>query len=326
MKFLVAGIFMALASLACTGVVSLPPSDSGESDASVADAGGLSDGNFTSDAGGNASPDGGLDSGLPGWTLTWSDEFDGPDGSAPNPAYWTHEVGGSGWGNNELEYYTDGAANTYVENGNLVIVAKTQGASQYQCANDGAPGPCQYTSGRIITMPSQGSSGFTQAYGRFEARMKLPPGQGLWPAFWLLGTNINQVGWPACGEIDVMENLGQAPQTVYGHLHMPDTSTGNYGPGTSFTSDAGTFASDFHVFAIEWQPGQVQFFVDGQVYDTIDSSSIPGTATWEFDGHPFYILLNLAVGSKDSWPGAPNASTQFPAEVLVDYVRVYQKS
>ncbi len=273
----------------------------------------------------SAPPDSAPDAALPGWQLTWSDEFDGPNGSAPNPIYWAHEVGGDGWGNNELEYYTDGAANTFLRDGNLVIVATQQGASQYSCANDGAPGPCQYTSGRIITKSTSGSMGFAQTYGRFEARMKLPAGAGLWPAFWLLGTNIDQVGWPACGEVDIMENLGQDPATVYGHLHMKTTSGGNYGPGTSYVSTQGSFAADYHAFAIEWQAGNVDFFVDTQKYLSISSSSTPSTATWAFDGHPFYILLNLAVGSKDSWPGAPNAMTQFPAEVLVDYVRVYQK-
>jgi beta-glucanase (GH16 family) len=269
--------------------------------------------------------DAGPDTSLPGWTLTWSDEFEGANGSPPNPTYWAHDVGGQGWGNDELEYYTDGAANTYLEDGNLVIVATTEGASGYSCANDGDPGPCQYTSGRIRTQPGTGTTGFAQTYGRFEARMKLPAGAGLWPAFWMLGTNISTVSWPACGEIDAMENLGQAPSTVYGHLHMPQTGTGNYGPGTAYNLTSGSFADDYHVFAIEWQKGEVDFFVDGAMYDSITESSTPSDATWAFDGHPFFIVLNLAVGSKDSWPGATNASTMFPAKAYVDYVRVYEK-
>jgi beta-glucanase (GH16 family) len=269
--------------------------------------------------------DSGPDTALPGWTLTWSDEFSGANGSAPDPTYWAHDVGGQGWGNDELEYYTDGASNTYVEDGNLVILATTDGASAYSCANDGAPGPCQYTSGRIRTQPGSGTTGFAQTYGRFEARMKLPAGQGLWPAFWMLGTNISTVSWPACGEIDAMENLGQAPTTVYGHLHMPETSTGNYGPGTNYDLTSGSFSDDFHIFAIEWKAGEVDFFVDDTMYDSITESSDPSDATWAFDGHPFFIVLNMAVGSKDSWPGAPGTSTMFPAKVYVDYVRVYEK-
>jgi beta-glucanase (GH16 family) len=264
------------------------------------------------------------DAEIPGWTLTWSDEFNGADGTAPDSTYWSHDVGGDGWGNDELEYYTDGASNTYMEGGNLVIVATTDGASAYTCANDGASGPCQYTSGRIVTEARGGNTGFSQTYGRFEARMKLPAGTGLWPAFWMLGTNIETVSWPACGEIDLMENLGQAPTTVYGHLHMA-SSGGNYGPGTAYTLPSGSFADEFHIFAIEWQMGAVDFFVDGAQYDSISAATTPSDATWAFDGHPFFIVMNLAVGSKDSWPGAPDPATVFPAKVLVDYVRVYEK-
>lgn len=271
-----------------------------------------------------ASPEG-PDANLPGWTLTWNDEFNGPSGSPPDPTYWSHDVGGDGWGNNELEYYTDGAANTYQENGNLVIVATTQGASTYMCANDGNPGPCQYTSGRIATQQRNGNTGFSQTYGRFEARMQLPAGTGLWPAFWMLGTDIDTVSWPACGETDVMEYLGQDTSTAYGHLHMPQSGGGNYGPGGSYKLPTGTFDAGFHVFAVEWQMGQIDFFVDGTMYTSVTSASIPGNATWEFDGKPFFLVLNLAVGSKDSWPGAPTSSTMFPAKVFVDYVRVYKK-
>ena len=330
---------LALLGLHCSGgSTGAPATDGGshaDSSKSHPDAGSpkLDAGNRDVDGGGTdaanpkdaAQDAGGPDTSLPGWKLTWSDEFNGPDGSAPDPTYWSHDVGGTGWGNSELEYYTDGASNTYQEGGNLVILATTAGASAYSCANDGAPGPCQYTSGRIVTESRGGNKGFSQTYGRFEARMKLPSGAGLWPAFWMLGTNIETVSWPACGEIDVMENLGQDPTTIYGHLHMPQTSTGNYGPGTSYMLPSGSFADDFHVFAVEWQMGELDLFVDGTKYDSITSSSTPGDATWEFDGHPFFVVLNLAVGSKDSWPGATNGATMFPATVLVDYVRVYEK-
>lgn len=265
--------------------------------------------------------DAGPDASLPGWKLVWSDEFDGPNGSAPDPTIWTHEVGGGGWGNDELEYYTDGTESSVVQDGNLVITAKTDGASAYQCANDGAGGACQYTSARITSQPKANVTGFAATYGRFEARMKVPQGKGLWPAFWLLGTDIDQVGWPKCGEVDVMEILGNDTTTMYGSLHS-DQGAGEWSTGKPFVLSAGSFAGDFHVFAIEWKQGQVDFFVDQTKYETVTSADV-GSGTWEFDGHPFYVLLNLAVGSKDSWPGAPDQNTAFPAQLLVDYVRVY---
>ena len=153
---------------------------------------------------------------LPGWTLSWSDEFDGPDGSAPDPARWTYDLGGSGWGNGELESYTARPANVQVSGGDLVITALRENYT-------GADGlPCAYTSGRIRT---QGL--FSQAYGRFEARIKIPRGQGLWPAFWMLGDTIATVDWPACGEIDIMENIGAQPGTVYGSIHGPGFTGGS---------------------------------------------------------------------------------------------------
>jgi beta-glucanase (GH16 family) len=307
-----------------TGLASGDSGSAGDSSASDGPASGHDSGT-AHDASGDGSDDAGPDAALPGWTLTWADEFNGPSGAPPDPKYWSHDVGGQGWGNSELEYYTDGAANTYQENGNLVIVATTTGASSYMCANDGNPGPCQYTSGRIVTQQRAGNTGFSQTYGRFEARMQLPAGAGLWPAFWMLGTDIDTAGWPACGETDVMEYLGQDTSTAYGHLHMPQGSGGNYGPGASFKLPSGGFDGGFHVFAVQWQMGQIDFFVDGTKYTSVTSASIPSDATWEFDGKPFFLLLNLAVGSKDSWPGAPTSSTVFPAKVLVDYVRVYKK-
>jgi beta-glucanase (GH16 family) len=270
----------------------------------------------------SAPVDAGDDASLPGWKLVWSDEFDGADGSAPDPTIWSHEVGGDGWGNDELEYYTDGAENSVVQNGNLVITATTAGASKYSCANDGAGGACKYTSARITTEPKANVTGFAGSYGRFAARMKVPAGKGLWPAFWLLGTNITQVGWPTCGEVDIMEILGNDTTTMYGSLHS-DKGAGEWSTGSPFVSSAGSFSDDFHVFAIEWKQGQVDFFVDQTKYETVTSAEVDGGGTWEFDGHPFYILLNLAVGSKDSWPGAPDQTTAFPAQLLVDWVRVY---
>lgn len=288
-------------------------SDASTNDASVIDA------SDASDAGDDV-----FDADLPGWHLIWSDEFNGPNGSAPDPSIWTHEVGGQGWGNNELEYYTSGTENSVVQDGNLVITAQTTGASKYSCANDGAGGACKYTSARITSSPSKTATGFSATYGRFEARMKVPLGKGLWPAFWLMGTNITSVNWPKCGEIDVMEILGSDTTTMYGSLHMDqDGGSGEWSTGQTDKLASGTFDAAFHVFAVEWKQGQIDFFVDQTKYETVVASQLPSNATWELDGHPFFVLLNLAVGSKDSWPGAPDLGTTFPAQLLVDYVRVY---
>jgi len=247
----------------------------------------------------------------PGWTLTWSDEFNEPDGSGVNPNNWSFDTGGGGWGNYELEYYTAGTANAVVSNGALVITAMAEGAGNYGCWN----GPCQYTSARLNT-----AGKFAQEYGRFEARIQVPSGQGVWPAFWMLGADIDSAPWPACGEIDIMENVGSAPYTVYGTTHGP--GPGNYpDDGLSGAFSASTpFGTGFHVYAVEWAPGSVEFFVDGTPYWTVTPSLLPAGASWVWE-QPFFILLNFAVGG--GWPGSPNAETSFPEEMLVDYVRVY---
>jgi beta-glucanase (GH16 family) len=246
---------------------------------------------------------------LPGWTLTWSDEFNGPDGSAVDPTKWKHDVGGTGWGNNELEYYTDASQNAVVQGGNLVVTATTQGASAYKCSY----GTCKYTSARLLT---QGL--FSQQYGRFEARAQMPTGKGLWPAIWALGDNISTVSWPACGEIDFMETIGTDIMTNHGSLHMPS----NYGPsGTYKLPNGASYADAFHTFAFEWEPGTIRFYVDDMLYET-QKTPVPSGDTWEFD-HPFFLLINVAVGGQ--WPGSPDATTTFPQTLKVDYVRVYQK-
>ncbi len=247
---------------------------------------------------------------LPGWTLTWSDEFNGPDGSAVDPTKWKHDVGGTGWGNNELEYYTDGTQNAVVQGGYLVVTATSQGASQYTCSY----GACKYTSARLLT-----EGLFSQQYGRFEARAQMPTGKGLWPAIWALGSNIATVNWPTCGEIDFMETIGSDITTNHGSLHMPN----NYGPTGTYTLPGGaSFADAFHTFAIDWEPGSVAFYVDDQLYET-QKSTVPGGDTWEFD-HPFFLLINVAVGG--TWPGSPDTTTTFPQTLKVDWVRVYQKN
>jgi beta-glucanase (GH16 family) len=244
------------------------------------------------------------------WVLTWSDDFSGPDGSVPDPAKWVIETGGGGWGNNELEYYTSRPANVHQEKGNLVIVA----------AREPYTGPDKlardYTSARLKT-----AGLFSQAYGRFEARIKIPYGQGIWPAFWLLGEDISKVNWPNCGEIDIMENVGFEPSKVHGSMHGPGYSGGNPLTGV-YTLPSGRFADDSHVFAIEWEPNVVRFYVDDQLYETRTPDDLPPGTRWVFD-HPFFVLVNVAVGG--NWPGSPDSSTVFPQQMLVDYVRVYSR-
>ncbi|MGB5414725.1 MAG: glycoside hydrolase family 16 protein, partial [Polyangiales bacterium] len=236
---------------------------------------------------------------------TMSDEFDGAEGTPPNPAIWTYDVGGDGWGNDQLEFNTDRVENVSLDGqGNLRIVALKESFM----GND-------YTSGRIKT---QGL--FEQRYGRFEARIKLPGGQGLWPAFWMLGANFPVVGWPDSGEIDIMEFRGQDPELVYGSLHGPGYCGGGAITGEFRLPDGQTFTNDFHVFAVEWDPDRIAFSVDSEVYQTVDSAQVREHVDWVFD-HEFFVLLNLAVGGNFVGPVGPD--TVFPAEMLVDYVRVF---
>jgi beta-glucanase (GH16 family) len=249
-----------------------------------------------------------------GWTLSWSDEFNGPDGSAPDSFKWTYDLGGQGWGNKELECYTNRLQNAHIQAGNLVIAAQKESAP-FACS-DGTTG--SYTSARLKT---QGL--FSQPYGRFEARIKIPEGQGMWPAFWMLGNDITTVNWPKCGEIDIMENIGKEPATIHGSLHGPSSTSRTSDATAPFSLPAGEdFADAFHLYAVEWEPGVIRFYVDTTLYATFTQSQWPAGGTWVFD-HPFFILLNVAVGG--SWPGSPDSTTQFPQQMLVDYVRVYAK-
>ena len=249
----------------------------------------------------------------PTWTLVWSDEFDGAAGGSFDAAKWVAETGGSGWGNQEREYYTTRPENIALDgSGHLVITARAEPATtSYSCWY----GSCRYTSARIKTKGL-----FAQTYGRFEARIRIPRGQGLWPAFWMLGDNIDAVGWPKSGEIDIMENIGREPNMVHGTMHGPGYS-GAGGIGGPYTLASGAFADDFHRYAVEWTPGLITWFVDDTKYFQVTTSSIPTGATWVFD-HPFFLLLNVAVGG--GWPNDPDATTTFPQEMAVDYVRVYQ--
>jgi len=238
----------------------------------------------------------------PGWTLAWHDEFDGTELDLKN---WTFDIGGGGWGNQEWEAYTDRPENVRVEAGMLVIEARRE---------EELIGGREYSSARIKT---QGLHAWQ--YGRIEARLKLPYGQGIWPAFWMLGEDINTKGWPACGEIDIMEFIGKEPDHLYATVHAPGYSGGG-GVGSSLTTSAESLKDDFHVYAIEWEQNEIRWYFDNQQYFKVTAEEVP--AQWTFD-HPFFIILNLAVGG--GWPGYPDETTVFPQFLNVDYVRVYQK-
>jgi beta-glucanase (GH16 family) len=245
------------------------------------------------------------------WTLVWSDEFNGPNGSAVDPSKWVSETGGGGWGNNELESYTNRTQNAYQQDGNLVIKILQEKIT-------GADGIARnYTSARLKTLGK-----FSQTYGRFEARIKIPRGQGIWPAFWMMGDDIEKAGWPTGGEIDIMENIGKEPALIHGTIHGPGYS-GEHGISASCgqpkTGEA--IAEDFHIFAVEWEPNVIRFYMDDHLYATRTPADLPSGAKWVYD-HPFFLLLNVAVGG--DWPGNPDATTVFPQTMLVDYVRVYR--
>uniref|UniRef100_A0AC34RGJ6 GH16 domain-containing protein n=1 Tax=Panagrolaimus sp. JU765 TaxID=591449 RepID=A0AC34RGJ6_9BILA len=230
--------------------------------------------------------------------LAWSDEF---NGDSIDRNKWNFDMGtnNNGWGNNEPQCYTDRPQNAYVSNGCLVIQALRENY-----------GGCSYTSARLKT---QGK--FSVKYGKFEMRAKLPSGQGMWPAFWLLGDNIGQVGWPACGEIDIMEFIGKDPKNVHGATHGSGFDTCNsYYNGNGF--------SDWHTYAANWQPypDRIEFSVDGNIYKTVTPADTHGH--WPFNDQNMFIILNLATGG--NWPGYPDGSTQFPQQFVIDYVRVYE--
>jgi len=241
--------------------------------------------------------------------VTWSDEFNQADGSPPDPTKWSFDTGGDGWGNEELQTYTSRPQNVQVVGGNLAITA----IQEDYVGTDGILR--NYTSARIKTHHK-----FSQKYGRFEARIKLPTGVGVWPAFWIMGENVDTVPWPDCGEIDIMENIGNLPATVYSTVHGPNAGGGAYRIGATYNLPSGQFSDDFHVFAMEWSPNVLEFYVDGTLYSVVTPGTIPVDDTWVFD-HPFFIVLNVAVGGV--WSGPPNSSTVFPQTMLVDYVRVY---
>jgi beta-glucanase (GH16 family) len=235
-------------------------------------------------------------------TLVWSDEF---LGKTLDNGSWTCETGGSGWGNNELEYYTNSLNNSFLTGGYLVIEARKE-----------TMGSNNYTSARIISKDKK-----TFTYGRIDIRAKLPKGQGIWPALWMLGNNISQqgFGWPACGEIDIMELLGHEPSKVYGTVHWGISGQGSTHIGGNTTLATGDFSGSFHVFSLQWNTSKLTFLVDDVAFFTANKTDVG--ANYPFD-KPFFFIMNVAVGG--NWPGNPNTSTTFPQRMLVDYVRVFQ--
>ncbi len=237
-------------------------------------------------------------------TLVMQDEFD--TNGAPNPEYWNIDEGtgpnNDGWGNGELQHYTNRTSNLTVQNGYLLITAQKE---DYQGS--------AYTSAKIQTKTK-----VEHTYGRFEARIRVPYGQGMWPAFWLLGNDIDEVTWPQCGEIDIMEYTGDKPTILHGSVHGPGYSGGN--PVTkTYELMSDRFDTGFHIFGIEWGPDYINYYVDDVLYNQITPDDAEGE--WVFD-HPFYIIINLAVGG--TFPGPPSEETVFPQTMLVDYIRVYK--
>lgn len=235
-----------------------------------------------------------------GWNLVWNDEFDGETIDLNN---WTYDLGAGGWGNGESQHYTDRPENARIENGMLVIEARQE---RYYGS--------YYTSARLKT---QGLQEFQ--YGRIEARLRVPAGRGLWPAFWMLGSNFATVGWPDSGEIDIMEYVGREPDLILGTIHGP-----GYSGALSLSHwnrQDYDIADDFHTYAVEWDEEQITWFYDGEAYGTYTRSDV-GEREWPFD-QPFFIILNLAVGG--TLPGPIGLDTVFPAQYLVDYVRVFQR-
>jgi beta-glucanase (GH16 family) len=243
--------------------------------------------------------------------LVWADEFNQAEGTKPDPTKWGYDIGRGyppGWGNRELETYTDSP-------GNSQIVSDPDATDGKALAIRALYTDGTYTSARLKT-----ANTFTFTYGRMEARLRIPAGAGCWPAFWALGANGREVGWPACGEIDVMEWIGKTPGKVYGSLHAPGYSGAHPLTGICTLPNNAAYSGVYHVFAADWYPDEIVFSMDGAVYEVQKRSEIPAGSKWPYD-HPFFIYLNFAVGG--GWPGPPDSNTKFPQEFRIDYVRVY---
>ncbi len=236
------------------------------------------------------------------YTLMWNDEF---TGSVLDPNTYTHEQGDHGWGNEELQNYTNSPANSYLDEGKLIIEAK-----------EISPG--KYTSARIVTKDKMEFN-----FGRVDIRAKVPTAQGIWPALWMLGGNFGDVGWPACGEIDIMELVGFEPNTVHGTAHYgPQGQAYSHNMGDKISLPGGAiFSEKFHVFSIVWEADRIKWYMDDQLFFSLWKGDI-GTDVWRFN-QEFFFILNVAVGGK--WPGYPDATTTFPQQMVIDYIRVFQK-
>lgn len=258
-----------------------------------------------------AGPPGGM------WNVVWNDEF---DGSAPDPKKWTYDLGNgppTGWGNSELEYYTSRPTNVFLADGRLHIVARKESFSGFN-----------YTSARLKTKGL-----FSRRYGRIEIRAKLPAGKGIWPALWMLPEDATYGGWAASGEIDIMENRGGNPREVLGTIHYGGSSPANtYSQGPTFVFPPGRSTGDWNTYAIEWTTNAILWSVNGQVFQTqtnwwsstrVNGKEVPNAYPAPFN-QPFFLLINLAVGGH--FDGNPTADTVFPAEMEVDYVRVYDRT
>lgn len=242
-----------------------------------------------------------------GHKASWSDEFNGRAGTPPDPDKWNYDTGASGWGNRELERYTTGRGNSRLDgHGRLRIIARHRPGTGIKRGS--------YTSARLTT-----KGNFAFRYGRVAIRAKLPKGRGLWPAFWMLGARFPRVDWPFCGEIDVMENLGQKIRVSSGFVHGPGTLA-DTGVGGFHRSER-SLARGFHVFSASWSAKAIAFAVDGHVFRRILKSEYPPGQTWAFD-RKMFLLVNLAVGG--SWPGDPSRKTVFPARFVIDWVRVWE--
>ena len=252
--------------------------------------------NLTTDNTGYATPDN-----YPGYTLVWKDEF---SGNALDMNAWNQEIGNNnGWGNNELEYYTSSTKNSFVSNGNLIIEARKEPISGFN-----------YSSARLTT---QNKKTFT--FGRVDIRAKLPVGKGIWPALWMLGTNITTVGWPACGEIDIMELIGTYPSRVHSTMHWRAANGNHASMGSQYDLSSGNFSQQFHVYSLVWKQDTLQCLVDDQLIFQLTRANV-GTANYPFNS-PHFFIFNVAVGG--NWPGPPDAGTEFPQRMFVDYVRVF---
>lgn len=238
------------------------------------------------------------------WKLVWSDEFEGDNDASVDGEKWVIEIGNNkGWGNNELQYYTDSTENASLQDGSLVIKAIKEEKEGFH-----------YTSARLKTKGK-----FEFQYGKVEMSAKLPYGMGIWPAFWMLGSDIDTISWPDCGEIDIMEYIGRRSNIVFGTLHGPEYN-GAMGLQNSITTDE-DLHDTFHTYAVEWDADSIHWYFDGKPFHKVMREKLPTTYTWAFD-KKFFVLVNLAVGG--NWPQNPNDTTKFPQTYVIDYIRVYQ--